>query len=254
VAQIFISDLDGTLIPDPGGKNQALALEEIRKRKNHNPECMLVFASGRNIDLISKAIDEYRLPIPDICIADVGTRIYTRTQGRFTLLNKYGETLKSIIGSTGYDEVTRAVDSLPLRLQGEENQSTFKISYTVSLKNLEDTEKALDTLLKPLPWVHISSLDHSRKFGLIDIIPAGVSKSFAIEWLRTYLHKSSSDILYAGDSGNDLAVFLSDIPCIIVGNTPDGLKTEARQSKNNYIAEKKATEGVLEGLDHFQWK
>jgi hypothetical protein len=72
-------------------------------------------------------------------------------------------------------------------------------------------------------------------------------------------------VVYAGDSGNDMAVLVSDIRAVLVQNASDSVRREARQKSGqngnrerlylsrggflgmngNYAA------GVLEGLAHF---
>jgi hypothetical protein len=94
-------------------------------------------------------------------------------------------------------------------------------------------------------------------------------KGFNSSWPNRFLAESKgvskSRVIYAEDSGNDLAVMASDIPSILVRNAAEDIRREAREAVRKSGIEKTLyeakgdfpgmngnyTAGVLEGLAHF---
>ena len=104
----------------------------------------------------------------------------------------------------------------------------------------------------------ICSTDPFNGDGLIDILPAGVSKAFALNWLLKQENAASSEAVFAGDSGNDYAAMIGGFNTIVVGNASEDLRLKVtdffEQQKCDvdlYCARSKATSAVLEGVEHF---
>ncbi|ERP32172.1 HAD-IIB family hydrolase [Chitinivibrio alkaliphilus] len=254
MAFFFITDLDGTLIPNRGSAGERAALQEILRRRKQSSQLQLTYASGRNHALIIAAIQTYALPEPDYLIADVGTSVYIRREEGFFPSSAYHDVLAEICAELPVESLKKKLSPLPIQAQDESNNGPFKASYTVQPQDKDGVTKKLAELLRNTPWEPIISRDHREDYWLIDLVPTGVSKLFAISWLTKHLSIPVNEQIYAGDSGNDHAVFMSTIPSIIVGNTPEELKKEARTIEGNFIAQGEATEGVLEGLNYFNWK
>ena len=73
VKYFLVTDIDGTLVD---GQNTT-GLNELKKwiQKNDS-DVGFGLASGRNLDLVKKAISEYELPEPDILICSAGSEIF----------------------------------------------------------------------------------------------------------------------------------------------------------------------------------
>ena len=104
----------------------------------------------------------------------------------------------------------------------------------------------------------MGSLDPFSNCGLLDVMPAGVSKAYALIWLSTHADFSPDEVIYSGDSGNDYAALVSGFRAIVVANGSEGLAQkvsaalgERRISERLYLAKQTATSGVLEGCRHF---
>jgi hydroxymethylpyrimidine pyrophosphatase-like HAD family hydrolase len=85
-----------------------------------------------------------------------------------------------------------------------------------------------------------------------------VAKDFAIHYLYDHLGVHVDRLVYAGDSGNDVAAMLTGFKVIVVGNATPGLREEllARGAEKGildrlYFAEEFYAAGVLEGCRHF---
>jgi hydroxymethylpyrimidine pyrophosphatase-like HAD family hydrolase len=155
-----------------------------------------------------------------------------------------------------------------LSLQEPEKQNIHKLSYYVSLEVPEQTvidniQQRLDT--QQIKANIIYSIDEIAETGLVDILPQRASKYHAIEFLIEHLGMSKVATVFAGDSGNDLPVLISDIPAVVVNNAMTSIKTTARRladkqglARQLYLARGgfyglngNYCAGVLEGLVHF---
>ena len=97
----------------------------------------------------------------------------------------------------------------------------------------------------------------------MDVLPENATKLHAIDFLRQQLGYSLDEVVFAGDSGNDLPVLASPIPSVLVANaSPEVRATAQNLAANNkhalYLASGANTEmngnysaGVLEGVCHF---
>ncbi|MGM0443722.1 MAG: HAD-IIB family hydrolase [Fibrobacterota bacterium] len=255
---ILITDLDGTLIPRSDKTNETEALYEIKKRLANNPSLRIVFASGRSAALVERAIEEYNLPEPHGIFADVGTSFYTSAGTAFIQDSDYRKHLLKTVYKYPRSYVEQLLGGISyLQKQPADAQTEFKISYTIDRGSLSRWKCDFAALQQQnhLPWDAITSTDPDSGIILLDLLPKGCSKASAVQWYASQ-GRTGNTLFYAGDSGNDLAVFLSNIPAVIVANTPENIKKEVQkhtQNCSNYFATRQATSGVLEGADHFGW-
>ncbi|TWT59015.1 Mannosylfructose-phosphate phosphatase [Thalassoglobus neptunius] len=256
--QILATDLDGTLIPLDGRAAHVEDLQTLAEalRENGVPIC---FASGRHFEIILDAIATYRLPTPDWIICDVGTTILSRSDERYAVEEAYRQHLQDLMGNSSFHDIQQSLNELgELRLQEEEKQGEFKLSFYTDATSLSATVEKVRDRLGDTPVSLIDSVDPFTGDGLIDLLPAGTSKAYALNWWADAQGVAAEEIVYAGDSGNDLAAFQAGFRSIVVRNAPDWLADEvARHHASNnwtdrfYRAESDATSGVFEGCRHF---
>ena len=155
-----------------------------------------------------------------------------------------------------------------LTLQEDAKQNKFKLSYYVPM----DAESSSDLpelitarcIAAGIQVSAIWSVDEAEGVGLLDILPKHATKYHAVEFLRKYLQLELHQMLFAGDSGNDLEVLTSNIPSVLVANASEEIKQKALllakqnnttetlylaigndKSNGNYSA------GILEGVSHY---
>lgn len=254
------SDLDGTLIPLPDTAQNEEDLIRLNKLREIH-DFILIFATGRSFHSVLNAVEQHALPMPDWIICNVGTSIYKKTEDSFFELSAYHEKLSEICGCIDRKKVEATIKHLSkLKLQPEENQSDFKISYWCEEVDLQDLVDQINEIQQQesLPYSCLGSVDPFNKRGLIDILPNGVNKAYALDWLGHLLELAPDKIVYAGDSGNDLAALVGGYASVLVGNATECLRSEvrelAKEQKNSglcYFAKNVATSGVLEGMRHF---
>ena len=257
----LVSDLDGTLIPLPDvGQNKEDLIQLSKLREVH--KFKLIFATGRSFDSVLGAIEHYTLPEPDWIICNVGTSIYEKSGNSFSALHAYHDKLNEICHGVDHRKIEHSFKHLKkLRLQPKENQSDFKISYWCEESELNELVDQINEIQQQeaLPYTCLGSVDPFNKHGLIDILPEGVDKAYALNWLAELLGLTHDQIVYAGDSGNDLAALIDGYASVLVGNATERLRSEVRRLlKENehaspcYFAENQATSGVLEGIRYFE--
>ncbi len=107
----------------------------------------------------------------------------------------------------------------------------------------------------------IWSIDELAGIGLLDILPASANKLHAIHFLMQQQGFGHENTVFAGDSGNDLDVLLSDIPAVLVANADDEVKSQAAKAHQEtlYLARGgylgmngNYSAGILEGVAHYR--
>ncbi|WP_229335495.1 HAD-IIB family hydrolase [Flavobacterium sp. ALJ2] len=242
VEHLFVSDIDGTLI-EPKLNNPGL--KELKEHLINRTEKMaFALASGRNLTLVKKVIDEEQFPLPDFVICSVGTEIYY-TNGKDYILDKGWATF--LAGRWKREEIVNRLKGVPwLRLQEKEAQNSYKISYYYD-KEKYDYEQLITVLGSG--WYKVNIIPSHGEF--IDFIPKRASKGNAVKFLCRKWAIPLSNVIAAGDSGNDVDMFRGSIKGIIVGNRSSEL-AKYETTKSIYVAKGSASSGVLEGLKHYK--
>lgn len=261
--RLLCTDLDRTLIPN-GAQPESPRAKVLFDRLADREELTLVYVTGRHRRLIEQAIQEYELPQPDFAIGDVGTTIYQVSSSDWILWPEWQDMLAEFWPVSNVDSLKRRLQSEPeLELQEGEKQNRFKVSYYYRLDaNHEDLKSRVHkraascSVIANLVW----SIDQANGVGLLDILPAKANKLTAIVYLMSRLNFCWQDTLFAGDSGNDLDVFRSDIPSVVVSNAEPEIKRWALEANCDrlYVARGGLLElngnyrsGILEGACHF---
>lgn len=260
---MLATDMDGTLIPLPEAKSENTEDLQLLKDLIQCREIRLAYVTGRHRKSVEQAIREFNLPVPEFLVCDVGTTIlqYRKSRGGFEDWPHYACHLHSIVADQTVETVRElCFDIRGLQAQEPEKQGPFKVSFYCERKQLTPI---VDVIVHRLTradskWSVISSVDPFNGQGLIDVLPLGVSKAFALDYLARKNELPSSSIIFCGDSGNDMAALTAGFRSVVVGNAPEELKSAVRslhQKKgwNNrlFIAQRYATSGVIEGVRHF---
>jgi sucrose-6F-phosphate phosphohydrolase len=266
---LLCTDLDRTLLPN-GPQPESPGARMLFARLAARPEVKLVYVTGRHRKLVEKAISLYRLPFPDFVITDVGTKLWHVDGGIWRAQDDWETEIAADWGDlTRKDLVALFRDIRNLRLQETTKQNTHKVSYYVPLHAHRDVllgqmrqrleEKGVRASL-------IWSVDEPAGIGLLDVLPAGATKLHAIEFLARRLDFEQREIVYAGDSGNDLPVLASGIPSVLVGNAAADVRSVAEEAARAagwadrlYVAHGGLlnmnghySAGILEGVVHYR--
>ena len=266
---LLCTDLDRTVLPN-GPQPESEGARRHFAALAARPEVTLVYVSGRDRQLVSKAISSYCLPPPDYVIADVGTSIYAVDSEGWHPWPEWQQEIAPDWAGLGHHDVSRQLlDIVDLQQQEPAKQGLHKSSFYVPLyADIDALSQDIHERLKAsgikanLVW----SIDEPRAVGLLDVLPASASKKHAVFFLMQRNGFALDDTVFAGDSGNDLPVLVSEIPAVLVANASAEVRREAltRAAADGhadalYIAQGgfldmngNYTAGVLEGVVHFQ--
>jgi len=260
-------DLDRTLIPngDQAESEQARPLfSRIAQQKN----LILAYVTGRNKEQIRDAIRTYDLPVPDYAVGDVGATIYQPDRDWHNL-SEWSQYVQESWHQSEWKDIKDRLNTLTfLLLQEPEHQHRHKLSYytdpEIDQNSLE--EEILKHLLPSgIQSNVIFSQDEKKGVALVDILPQNASKRHAIEFLRQREKFNTDQVMFAGDSGNDLDALTGGVQAVLVKNASDTVRKQAisrmtSQSSPDRLFLAKGdflgmngnySAGILEGLAHF---
>jgi len=235
----LITDIDNTLL---GDKNSLQSL--ITWLRGQSGDLAFGIATGRPLESAIEILQKNNVPMPDVLITSVGSEI------------NYGTSLKPDTGWSNHikhlwrrEDLVEAMKSIPgIRLQTEDNQREFKISYLVTPEEVPSLE-SINQHLQQLK-LHAQVIYSHNEF--LDILPIRASKGHAIRYLAYKWDLPLEQFLTSGDSGNDSEMLVGDTLGVVVGNHSEELES-LRGMDQVYFAEGHYAAGILEGIHHYQF-
>ena len=265
---LLCSDLDRTILPN-GTQPESPNARRLLKRFAERSETTLAYVSGRSLALLQEAVESYNIPLPDYAIGDVGTTIYQVSESNWMPWEKWSEEIAGDWGTMDHGALAELFADLNmLRLQEEEKQNTYKLSYYTD-KEI-DWEKLLCDMRLRLSECRVSasliwSIDEAACVGLLDVLPECATKVHAVRFLMEQKGFSEAQTVFSGDSGNDLPALTSGLQAVLVRNA----RQEVRRLAEEELSAKNALDklyvargdflgmngnyaaGVLEGTAHY---
>ena len=265
---LLCTDMDRTIIPNGCQLEHPQAREYFRQLSGL-AEVKLVYVTGRHLQLVEQAIADYHLPEPDYVITDVGTKIYRREQTEWAEIGAWQKQFAGDWKGRRHDQLQQALSRFPeLTLQERSKQNDFKLSYYLPLT--ADRDKILQQADRQLTQLGVAasliwSIDEPEQVGLLDVLPRNATKLHGIEFLQQHLGYKPPEVIFAGDSGNDLPVLGSSIRSILVANAELEIKQQALQlaeqnghaetlflaRQDNFPLGGNYCAGVLQGVAYF---
>lgn len=226
----LISDIDDTLTGDDAALNRlAETLKTQRSR--------LWFAvnSSRPYDSVAETLAGFPPGlVPDATITALGTEI--RLDGRPL------ESWHARFSAWPQAQIFAILSDLGHRPHDPAFQTDLKVSFAVPQGA---AQQAARVALAELPCQIIASGRDD-----FDVIPTGAGKGAAALHLADTLGNTRDDLVVAGDSGNDIAMFRICTRGIAVGNARAELMQALAPGTFIHTGARHAG-GVLEGLVHF---
>ncbi len=249
VFMLFVTDLDNTLV---GEKSALIELNQQLKICRDTYGTRLVYTTGRSLSLYRQLALEQELLTPDALVVAVGTEIYGESD---TLDLSWSQYLmqRRVRGKKWDRNKVEAIASQFTNLwpQPDSEQRPFKISYFLA----DQLASTVILQLKDALFAQGIEVEIIYSGGRdLDILPYGIGKGKAMNFLQSCWRIDSHQTIVCGDSGNDLSLFCSGLERgIIVANAqPELLDWHAQNPASyRYLAQSNCASGILEGFRYF---
>jgi sucrose-6F-phosphate phosphohydrolase len=263
--RILATDLDRTLLPNGSWPEDPGAIDLFNELTQKH-DVLVVYVTGRNLNLAENAIREYGVRYPHVLIGDVGTSIRKYQQGQWQPHAGWDAHVKQSSPRWNADAVRNAVAGVDgLSEQEREHCSPFKQSYYVEHDKNDVILKAVDERVKgKYDEVIVYSFDSQSGKGLLDFLPQSATKQTALEYIADEFGANRADVVFCGDSGNDVFPLTAGFSGVLVRNADEQLVARVKQASaanpelkvyfakgsfknlNGYY-----TSGVIEGAYHY---
>ncbi|PPL04777.1 glucosylglycerol-phosphate synthase [Parapedobacter indicus] len=231
---LLATDLDGTFLGGTTEKRQTL----YQLIRNH-PDIDLVFVTGRGIETVLPLLHDPLVPTPDYIIADVGATVVD------------GSTLMPVAsiqsgierqwpGQFVIRKQLAAVRGLSLQEVPQQRRCSFYYDEKTDIAEVEQLASAL----------RCDVLTSAGKY--LDILPKAVNKGTTLSKLITHLGIPEDEVLVAGDTYNDYALFETGYRGVAVGDSEPRLLDAVQQWPHVYAATEPGAGGILEAMAHFE--
>ena len=263
--KILATDLDRTLLPNGSWEADNNAIDmfnELTKKQG----VLVVYVTGRNLDLTENAIKEYGVRYPDVLCGDVGTSIRKYENGEWTFDDGWVAYVKHASPRWDAAAIRDAVARIEgMREQESEHLTQFKQSYYVEHDKNDEVLKKVDELVKgKFDEVIVYSFDSQNGKGLLDFLPASATKQTALEYVAEEFGAAKEDVVFCGDSGNDIFPLTAGFRGVLVKNADEQLVENVKKAMDQnpelkvYFAKGDFmglqgyyTSGVIEGAYHY---
>lgn len=231
---LLATDLDGTFLG--GSMESRLRLYRLIKQLE---DVKLVFVTGRGVESVIPLLNDPLIPKPDYIVADVGATVVD------------GSTLEDI------EPIQRAIEQKwpsPYAIRSEVLEKTTALYQEVPQQRrcsfYYDPETDLDKVYEIAKSFDCDVITSVGKY--LDILPKDVNKGSTLKALMEHLHIDEEDVLVAGDTLNDLALYDTGYKGVVVGKAEKALVDNTATYKNVYHASAPGAGGIIESLAHFE--
>lgn len=263
--KILATDLDRTLLPNGKWEADTGAIK-LFNQLTEEQDVLVVYVTGRNLDLTEGAIKEFGVRYPSVLVGDVGTTIRKYQGGEWSFDEGWIEHVKRASPRWSADGIKEAIAGVDgIREQEAEHLNQFKQSYYVEHDRREEILRRVDELAKgKFDEVLVYSFDSGNGNGLLDCLPNSATKQTGLEYVCEEYGSKREDAVFCGDSGNDIFPLTAGFSGVLVRNADEQLvqDVKAAMAKNPdlkaYFAKGNFkglngyyTSGVIEGAYHY---
>jgi sucrose-6F-phosphate phosphohydrolase len=263
--RILATDLDRTLLPNGSWPPDPGAIDLFNELTQRH-DVLVVYVTGRNLDLTENAIRQFGIRYPHVLIGDVGSSIRKYEQDGWKSHDGWDSHVKQTSPRWDADAIRSAVAGVDgLAEQESEHCGPFKQSYYVDHDRNEAVLKAVDERVKVrFDEVIVYSFDSQSGKGLLDFLPQSATKQTALEYIADELGVNKSEVVFCGDSGNDVFPLTAGFSGVLVRNADDQLVAGVKKAADTYPELKVYfakggfkglngfyTSGVIEGAYHY---
>lgn len=237
--RLLICDIDNTLI---GNRHSLRKL--FKMLANSKVKVGFGVATGRNLELIKEVLRDWNIPSPNLLISSVGSEIYYGQNPQVD--TEWQRWLNYRWQAQKVREILKKEKGLTL--QPEHCQNPYKVSYFID----ENANLTTKDIKKKLRQENIScNVIHSHG-SLLDILPVRCSKGLALRYFINKWKLSSSNVLVAGDSGNDISMLRGEVLGVVVANYSPEVET-LRHEPRIFFAPGKFAQGIIDAIEHYHF-
>ena len=235
---VLVTDLDGTLLAgDPADRRRLYRwLDDCREQVLH------IFATGRERRSVAELFDASEhapLRQPHLVISDVGCTVACGDS--FELVPLVVEEIERLWADRAptVDAITAGEPGIKQQPVAAERCQAF----------YADPDLMDPGLLERLRNEGVDVVLSDGRY--LDVLPPGVNKGTTLQRVQELLELTSTDVVVAGDTLNDLGLFQTGHAGIMVGNAEPLLLEWLPRLPQTYLAKGEGCSGILEGLRHF---
>lgn len=229
---VLATDLDGTFL---GGQEEQRR-EFYQHLEANREKLLLIFVTGRSLDLVQELFAFPDFPQPDYIIGDVGTTVFD------------GKTLTPVAAvqdwiAAAWDNANEQIKNMLADEPGIELQPVapqYRVSYHYH------PEKLQPSTLEKVVQAGFDCILSADKY--MDIMPKGVAKGSTLLKLMATLNLNREDVIPAGDTLNDLSLFATGLKAIAVGNSEPKLVEKIQTMDNVYHSPYQGVAGIWDGI------
>ena len=230
---LLATDLDGTFL---GGS--AADRQQLYQLVARHPDIKLAYVTGRGLETVLPLLADPSLPQPDFIICDVGATVVDG----MTL--QAIQPLQSEIAALwpGDQRVAESFAPFPV-LQRQATPQQRRCSYFCT-----------PDVITPEMHEVAASLDCELLFSAdlyLDVLPKGVNKGSTLARLVQLLGLEPDTVLVAGDTLNDLSMYMQDFKGVCVGESEAELIERTKRMARVFHAAQPGCGGIIEALSHF---
>ncbi|MGD2129028.1 MAG: HAD-IIB family hydrolase [Lysobacterales bacterium] len=263
--RILATDLDRTLLPNGKWEGDRGAID-LFNELTQQQDVLVVYVTGRNLRLTEAAIREFGVRHPHILCGDVGTTIRHFENGEWRWDRGWEQRVKQASPRWCASAIADAVEGIDgLRLQEAEHLNEFKQSYYVDHARrdavLAEVERRVEGRFDE---VTVYSFDSQDGKGLLDFLPESATKKTALEYVADAHEMAREEVVFCGDSGNDIFPLTAGFSGVLVRNADEQLVAQVHEAQAEnpdlevYFARGGFkglsgyyTSGVIEGAYHY---
>ncbi|MES0326681.1 MAG: HAD-IIB family hydrolase [Gammaproteobacteria bacterium] len=236
----IFTDLDKNLMGD------SRALQHFVDVIKENRKCVSFgIVTGRRIDSALALMKSHNVPVPDVLITSLGTRIH------------YGQNLTEdnywadhIDHYWSRQRIQRIIAGLPgLEMQPKSEQTAFKLSYYYNPEIAPTVEEIVSQLQqKDITANVMLSYGHC-----LDIVPSRASKGQALRYVVQRFGIPLEHSLVVGGSGVDEDMMRGNTLAVVVGNRQHEELSQLVEQEKIYFANQPHALGILEAIDYYDF-
>jgi len=263
--RILATDMDRTLLPNGKWEADSEAIS-LFNNLTERDDVLVVYVTGRNLNLTENAIREFGVRYPDVLCGDVGTTIRKYVHEQWQFDEGWADLIHLRSPRWDAGAIKNAVAGIDgLREQESEHLNPFKQSYYVDHARKEQILGEVDDRVKgKFDEVIVYSFDSQDGKGLLDFLPESATKQTALEYVAEEFGSSREDVVFCGDSGNDIFPLTAGFSGVLVKNADQQLVDNVHEARREnpqlklYFARGNFkglngyyTSGVIEGAYHY---